>query len=191
MNLNFNIQNQMMTRTDNSYLVNLTRNYITCTFNFLTDDWTGLDKYITFNSKNENYRFLFNDGSALAVPNDLLKRKYFHVKAYGLDMEDDLTLTTNDVTIVLDTVDNDPLLSVSTNKEMEDIINWLSSVVNRKVDRFEVKGRRVLCYKNDDIIQIIPINDECVMNLLNEPFIDVNTEKLTEDGLLFYRRHNL
>ena len=29
------------------------------------------------------------------------------------------------------------------------------------------------------------------MNLLNEPFIDIDTSKLTDEGLLFYRRYEL
>lgn len=191
MNITLNIQNQMMTRTDNSYLVNLSKNYLKCTFHFVSDDWANLNKYITFNSKNSNYRFPLNENNVLNVPNELLKQKYFNIKAYGIDNTEETIITTNDVTIVLDTADNDPLLSIPTNKEMEDIINWLSSIINIKVTHFEVKGRRILCYKENNIIQIIPVNDECVMNLLNEPFIDIDTEKLTTEGLLFYKRHNL
>lgn len=191
MNIRLNIQNQMMTRADNSYLVNLSKNYLKCTFQFVSDDWANLNKYITFNSKNNNYRFLLNEQCTLNVPNELLKQKYFNIKAYGIDDTEETIITTNDVTIVLDTADNDPLLSIPTNKGMEDVINWLSSIINSKVTHFEVKGRRILCYKENTIIQIIPVNDECVMNLLNEPFMDIDTEKLTTEGLLFYKRHNL
>lgn len=190
--LDFRINNQRLERLDNNYLVNLSNNYIKCQFSFLTEEWENLNKYITFNSKSENYRYpLNNKNNTLTVPNQLLKMKYFHVKAYGYNEEEELLVTTNDITVMLDTVDNDPLTSVPTNDGMEDVVNWLAEQIHDKVTHFEVHGRKILCYKDNDIIQVIPIQDENIMNLLNEPFIDIDTDKLTSEGLVFYRRHNL
>lgn len=190
--LDFRINNQRLERLDNNYLVNLSNNYIKCRFSFMSEDWENLNKYITFNSKTNNYRYpLNNQDNLLIVPNELLRGKYFHVKAYGYNQEEELLITTNDVIIVLDTVDDDPLTIIPTNEGFEEVINWLSEKINSKVTHFKVEGRKLLCYKDKQIIQIIPINNESIMNLLNEPFIDIDTSKLTDEGLLFYRRYEL
>ena len=108
--LNFTIKGQRLERTDRNYLVNLSHNYLQSKFSFLSEDWENLNKYITFNSKTNNYRYpLNNQDNLLIVPNELLRGKYFHVKAYGYNQEEELLITTNDVIIVLDTVDDDPL----------------------------------------------------------------------------------
>lgn len=190
--LDFRIINQKLERLDNNYLVNLSHNYLQSKFSFLSEDWENLNKYITFNSKTNNYRYpLNNQDNPLIVPNKLLREKYFHVKAYGYNQEEELLITTNDVIVVLDTVDDDPLTAIPTNEGFEEVINWLSEMVNFKVTHFKVEGRKLLCYKDKQIIQIIPINNESIMNLLNEPFIDIDTSKLTDEGLLFYRRYEL
>ena len=191
--LDFHISNQQLARKDHTYLVNLSKNYLQAHFTFHTTEWENLTKYVTFNAKKDNYRYrLTND--TVDVPNELLKHKYFYVKCYGIDEKDEddgLVVTTNDVAVELDIVDNKPLMDAPTDTDIEEIFNRIGSLVHSKCDRVTLKGRKILCYVGGTPITVIPINDETIINILNEPYIEVDKSKLTTEGRLFYERHNL
>lgn len=99
LDLNFNVKNQILERTDKQVLVNKSRNYLECNFNFTTDDWEGLSKVAIFkNSFGESFTsYLGNDRECnCMVPSPALVGDYFKVSIYGGDL-----ITTNEKTVVL------------------------------------------------------------------------------------------
>lgn len=99
MDLEFDVNNQILTRVDNNKLVNKSRNYVQCNFSFITSDWEDLDKFAIFSSPKHNHYVVhlgtLMRGSAV-VPSDVLLGDYFQVSVYGGDL-----LTTNRVKINL------------------------------------------------------------------------------------------
>ena len=59
MELEFIIQNQKLKRVDKNTIINKTRNYVHCSFQFETDDWDPLDKYIIIKDE-EGHNYLFD-----------------------------------------------------------------------------------------------------------------------------------
>lgn len=186
--LEFRISGQHLQRTDNIYLVNLSKNYLKCSFMFTTNEWDDLEKYVTFTAKSKNYRYMIND-DVLEVPNDLLGYKYFYIQIYGLNEEKDTILTTNSIVISFDNEIAKPLLIKD--RKMEDMINALGEIVNGKVDSFRTDGNKLICYFEDTPIQIIPINDNTLLDFLMENYIEIDTKKLNSKGMLFYERYRL
>ena len=108
MDLTFDINNQIIKRTDNLNVVNMSQDYLKLIFTFKTDDWTGLtDYYIFFKASDGDYRFALEiDSEAqglvcyITVPSIVLTGKKF---IFGLVGEEDGTvrITTNLILIRL------------------------------------------------------------------------------------------
>lgn len=97
MDLEFNIENQIITRTDRNPTVNKSRNYLECNFNFMSSDWEDLEKFAIFtNTRGNNYivNLGISSNSCCIVPSDVLLGEYFKVSVYGGDL-----ITTNVVKI--------------------------------------------------------------------------------------------
>ena len=196
--LNFIIYEQKLRRTDDNYVVNLSKEYLECDFTFATSDWDGLKKYATFTVKGRSYRFKLDNEDKVRVPNDVLVYKYFYIKLHGLTQDERTIITTDELIIILKVVDNKPLLSVPSDDSVEDVITVLKNKINSKVDHFEINGKQLLCYSGETIIQIIPLSflddyydkDE-IHTLLNETLIDVDASELADKGLLIFERYNL
>lgn len=197
--LNFNIYGQRLRRDDNNYVVNLSKDYLECQFNFITDDWEDLEKYATFTVKGRSYRFQINNEGKVHVPNDVLIYKYFYVKVHGVETDEDETIiTTDELIIILKVVSNKPLLSIPTDDSVEDVLTILKNKINTKVDHFELTDKQLLCYSGETLLQIIPLTfldnyydkDE-IHSLLNETLIDVDASELAEKGWLIFERYNL
>lgn len=100
MDIKFNIENQKVTRVNESENapVSGSRNYLKCKFNFLTDEWLGIVKIASFkDEQGKEYNKYLGKGSIgeCFVPHDALKGDYFRVSVYGGDL-----LTTNEVVIL-------------------------------------------------------------------------------------------
>lgn len=187
--IDFTINNTRIKRTDSNYLVNLSKGYLQCRFNFLTDDWEGLEKYALFNVKGENYRHRIYNGEVFNLPDEIHNHKYFYVQAYGMDDEQDKHLTTNKIIISLDNEIIQPLYIKD--DKIEDMVNMVGGIINEKVDSFKVDSNKLICYFDGTPIQIIPINNNILMDFLTENYIDIDARKLDSKGLLFYERYKL
>lgn len=196
--LNFTVYSQKLRRTDDNYVVNLSKEYLECHFDFATSEWENLNKYATFTAKGRSYRFKVDNESKVRVPNDVLVYKYFYIKLHGSDNEDDMIVTTDELIVILKVVDNKPLLSIPSDDSVEDVITLLKSKINSKVDHFEITDKQLICYSGETVIQIIPLSflddyydkDE-IHSLLNETFIDVDASELADNGWLIFERYNL
>ena len=86
MDLNFKVNNQILSRLDQNILVNKSINYLFCNFNFETSEWDDLDKFAIFkDSFGRAYTIhLGTDNNCrVSVPHDALIGTHFKVSVYG------------------------------------------------------------------------------------------------------------
>ena len=99
MDLCFDVINYKLKRTFNDNYPNKSNNYLRLLFNFTTDDWENLNKYIILKN-NHNQAFLFDyDSEGVLVPFDVLGGSKLYVSIYRVS--DDVRVTTNVVTVYL------------------------------------------------------------------------------------------
>lgn len=98
MDLEFNVNNQVLKRTDSNKPANLSSEYLKCIFNFESDDWESMGKFAIFKAGTLNYRVAINDGECI-VPFDALQHNRFALTVYGVD--GDVRITTNIIPVNL------------------------------------------------------------------------------------------
>ena len=84
MNLNFDVVNQTVTRTDKQKTVNWSDDYLRLCFNFVSDDWSDCSKFILVFDGESVYRFALS-GDAFVVPEELLTGVKFLFSIYGVN----------------------------------------------------------------------------------------------------------
>ena len=94
MDLEFEVENQHVTRTDDNYTVNLSHDYLQLCFNFETSDWDGLSKFVII----EKTRLAVVNNKVV-IPSSLLKSDKFSFTLYGV--RENYRITTNKVRIYL------------------------------------------------------------------------------------------
>lgn len=196
--LQFKIKNQKLIREDNEYLVNLSTEYLECHFDFITEDWDGLEKYATFKVKGRSYLYQI-ENDTVKVPNDLLKYKYFYIKLHGIDKSQNIKITTDELIIILKITGwkEGPYAS-SNDIENKDILTIVSEKLDQKIDHFILTEDKLLCYSGETLRQIIPFDfldryyDKAEINtLLNRTVIDVDNSELGSTGFLIFEKYNL
>lgn len=194
--LNFKIYGQKLRRLDDNYVVNLSKEYLQCNFVF-SDDWSALTKYATFSVKGRHYRFEISDG-VVRVPNDVLKYKYFYIQVHGVNGNGEQVITTDELIIVLKISGYTDNMSQSSDSEVTDIYTLMKNKLDKKIDHFSLEENNLICYSENNVVQIIPLTflnnyytkDE-VNGLLNKTITDVDTSELASNGLMIFRRYNL
>ena len=99
MDLNFEINNQILTRTDDNEFVNKSRNYIRCNFSFKSSEWNGVNKFVIFkNEKDEAYEVYLGNSCECQciIPSPVLTGSYFLISLYGGNV-----ITTTEKRVVL------------------------------------------------------------------------------------------
>lgn len=102
MDLNFKVNNQILSRVDKQVLVNKSVNYVFCNFEFQTDDWEATDKFVIFkDSWGKAYTISLGISNTIrcVVPQEALKGTHFKISVYTGDSES--LITTNELTILL------------------------------------------------------------------------------------------
>ena len=102
MELEFEISNQSLVRTDSVGVVNQSVNYLSCVFTFKTTDWSNANKYALFKSESgENYCYSLGSECEVecTVPAKVLEHDLFRLTLFGL--KDEERITTNLVTVKL------------------------------------------------------------------------------------------
>ena len=98
MELEFRICNQSLKRTDENKPADLSNEYLTCKFNFFTEDWDEMGKFAIFRCDDKTYREAIIDDECI-VPFDALKSDKFILTIYGVN--EDVRITTNYVWVTL------------------------------------------------------------------------------------------
>lgn len=187
--LEFDVNNQRIRRTDDNYLVNLSKGYLECRFSFTSEEWDELECYAVFSVKGDNYRHQVQNGTVFPVPDELMKHKYFYVQAYGINDELNKHLTTNSIVISLDNAIIQPLLIKD--EKIESMVNMIGDIISDKINNFKIDGNKLICYYDETPLTIIPINDNQLLDFLTDNYIEIDTRKLTTKGQIFYERYRL
>lgn len=101
MDLFFTIINHKLKKESVKVYPNKSNNYLRLFFDFITGDWDNVTKFIILkNHKNKAYQFSY-DVDGLKVPVDILNGNRFYVTVYGVNNDEELRITTNEVRIGL------------------------------------------------------------------------------------------
>ena len=102
MDLNFKVKEQIINRTDNNTIVNLSENYLQLCFTFQSNDWTGLTKFVLFKHGEKSTRIGLIEDKVI-VPASLLTGNRLVFSLYGLDTPNDevYRITTNQIRLHL------------------------------------------------------------------------------------------
>lgn len=78
--ISFNVEKQIVTRTDRERVVRLSRNYLYAHFEF-SEEWIG-EKTAVFKYRNKAYNMLLDSEGTCLVPWEILKCEYFDVSVF-------------------------------------------------------------------------------------------------------------
>lgn len=93
--LEFEVNNQIIKRVDNTELVNLSENYLGLSFTFKTNDWNDLAKFVLFTGQGTDTFKIAVVNNTVSVPNEVLTGDYFIFSLYGVS--NDVRITTNQI----------------------------------------------------------------------------------------------
>ncbi len=131
--LTFDVNQQMLTRTDSNILASNSRQVHQCVFAF-SEEWDGMSKIATFKKHNLTYSVILNN-NACNIPNEVLKgSKYdeFDVAVYGTNGE--RTITTTMVTIpVVKGANSDGMATAITPNMFEQIMGRIAQIEQGEV----------------------------------------------------------
>lgn len=135
MDLNFEINNQILTRTDeNILLVNKSRNYIQCNFSFQTSEWNGLNKFVIFkNEEGKAYEYWLGNSCECncIIPSPVLSGDFFLISIYGGDR-----ITTDEKRVVL--IRSGYTSDISSITDEKDIFIQILEMIEGKADESEL-----------------------------------------------------
>ena len=99
--LEFSVVNQKLTRIDMFYSVRDSKDYLTASFDFRTDDWAGMTKTAVFNmgDKDGSTYTVLMDGNTVKLPEVCLKSSFVNISVFGV--ADGVRITTNAVKVEL------------------------------------------------------------------------------------------
>ena len=103
MELKFKIKHQVLKRTDSHTIVDLSQDYLSCRFKFISYEWEGLPKYVIFtnSSGTNNLIYLGTDMECTTyVPNEMLQGNKFKITVYGFAGTNRITTTLRTITIL-------------------------------------------------------------------------------------------
>lgn len=150
MDLNFEINNQIITRIDKNILVNKSKNYVFCYFTFKTDDWLDKEKFVIFKDSwgNAYECYIGNmEYCRCVVPSDALKGTNFSVSVFGGDR-----ITTNELTILLIPSGYTTRIVPSSGAADKDVFVQIFDELSNKIDNIVYEDGYLRCYAGENII---------------------------------------
>lgn len=94
MKLTFEINNQILVRTDKNKIVADSRNYLYAEFAFLSEDWNGITKTAIFRKGNKSFKIILDEDNICLVPWEVLECGTMFVSVFGGDL-----ITTNSLAV--------------------------------------------------------------------------------------------
>ena len=174
MELEFRICNQSLKRTDENKPADLSNEYLTCKFNFLSDDWDAMGKFAIFRCGDKTYREAIIEDECI-VPFDALKSDKFILTLYGVN--EDVRITTNYIWVNLkrsafvDKYDESSYFNPDLTEELFDaveqkvytsVFNETVTGINESIDSLESNKLDKTTYNTD-----IPVIREDITELEN------------------------
>lgn len=158
--LQFTITNQKISY-EKVEAVNKSRNYLIATFSFMTDDWDGLNKYVTFKTRDKNHIILIQD-EEMIVPNDCLLQKSFKVSVHGTSDDNETVITTNEKVVIIDMAGFTHELTDNNEDETDissiDLVNYLQLKSKQFYDYAVIENNTIRLYNNGQVINNLPIS---------------------------------
>ena len=136
MQLEFTITNQSLKRVDQNKIVNKTRNYITLSFEFKTEDWEDLDTYLILkDEQGQNYLFDLNEEDPeITVPEIILRGGWFKVTVFGFNQNIRLTTDTRTISLLPSGYTTNHIRPVEPGDYSKDIFEDFIGKIDSKVE---------------------------------------------------------
>jgi len=160
--LKYRVQGQKIIENNKQYLVNQSRNYLQLRFSF-TNDWKALDRYIIFNGA---YKYKLTDNK-ITVPSVLLQSTEFSFSLYGVDSDDTVLITTENIIVKLRQSGYSNDTSTLSDNAPVDVI---TDLYNSKFDDIKLEDGYLVAYAKGNELVKIRVQD------ILEQFIDFDRD---------------
>lgn len=196
----FDVYNQkMIPLKEKPYIVNKSRNYLQLKFNFKTEDWNGLNKFIIFRVKNKHYLEELGRGDevVITVPNYTIKNNFLIFTVYGQSYEDDFRITTKERVVILKKSGYTKNIDKYDGEVIDyDVISILVEKISKAFADVEVNENNLVFFNFDgEVIKIIPIDflenyydKQDIDEKFSKTIVDVDTSELAETGCLIFNK---
>lgn len=194
----FDVYNQrMIPLNEKPYIVNKSRNYLQLKFNFKTEDWENLNKFILFRVKDKHYLEELGKGNEIiiTVPNYTIKNNFLIFTVYGQSYQDDYRITTKERVVILKKSGYTKHIDKYDGETIDyDVISILTEKIDKAFTDIEINEKNII-FKNFDgeVLKIIPMNfleNYYDKNEIDEKFsrtiVNVDTSELAETGCLIF-----
>jgi len=154
-NLNFQIEKQILTRTDGNVIVNKSKNYLKCIFTFKSDEWDYITKFAIFKDSWGHAHKIFlgrEDVCECMVPNGVLRGTNFKVSVYAGDL-----ITTNELNVILIPSGYTTNFTSPEGFDEKDVFVEIFEELDSKVDNVIHEGNMLYCYAGDVVICEVPL----------------------------------
>lgn len=155
MDLNFEVKEQIIKRLDNNVLVNKSKNYVLCHFDFKTIEWEDENKFAIFkDSWGHSYKCVLGTDSICEcyVPNDALKGTSFKVSVYCGDL-----ITSNELTIILIPSGYTTNITSPSGFEDSDVFVTIFDELESKIDKVLYADSSIQCWSGSTLLYEIPL----------------------------------
>lgn len=100
MTITFNVENQILSRTDTNSVIEKSKNYLFAEFTF-SEDWNNTNKAIIFENDVLRYKIYLDSDNKCQVPNRIIRNDGFTISVVGENSENLVTITTSELYIAV------------------------------------------------------------------------------------------
>lgn len=100
MTITFNVENQILSRTDTNKIIEKSKNYLFAEFTF-SEDWNNTNKAIIFENNVLRYKIYLDSDNKCQVPNRIIRNDGFTISVIGENSENLVTITTSELYIAV------------------------------------------------------------------------------------------
>ena len=155
MDLNFEVKNQIIKRTDKNVIVNKSHNYLFANICFKSSEWEGVDKYAIFKDGWDNSYHIhlgIEDEFYLPIPTDVLIGVSFRLTVYGGEL-----ITTNEVKVIL--IPSGFTLKYKTppGYKNRNVFIEIFEKLSSKIDNIVLEENHINCYIEGRLVCSIPL----------------------------------
>ena len=154
MDLEFDVSNMVVKRTDQCKIADYSNEYLRLVFTFKSSDWNGLSKFVLFKGVDGVYKVPCANGTVI-VPHEVLTDDYFQFSLYGSGTGN-VRVTTNEYKVPLaesgyteDTLNPIPDTELDL---VEDIYNRLDNTREMEVTYGDGSEETLLLVVKDDTV---------------------------------------
>ncbi len=100
MTITFNVEKQILSRTDTHMIIEKSKNYLFAEFTF-SEDWNNTNKAIIFENDVLRYKIYLDSDNKCQVPNRIIRNDGFTISVIGENSENLVTITTSELYIAV------------------------------------------------------------------------------------------